>query len=386
MPIDYRQMVRAADADPRYAEYVKRQFERVQGNQLSQDYSGVEQSLMMAEQARRQQFENTPSDVPVPMRPPEYQAPSPLQQWKERNSAMMRSGNPALQKEAIANMQKIQEASISGPANQPASIQEFLYAKGQGYGGNFEDWKTLNKGGTTINMGGSDIITPADAANMVDSNGYPVTVPVGMTYAEARGKGWSFGKTATEGEAKTEGSVAASVDMLNRLAELTGAEDGAGMFGLSGVIENYRSGSDTGSALLNAALDTFGVKKTPQSVEAMAITTSLGNQLLQAFRGAAVGPAEKADFIKQLPTPGQSEGEFKANQALTLKNLQTIKDRKEKARGLGRGDTPKVNAPSDGLPEGATPYKRPIPTVGSIVNGFVYKGGDPTDKTSWSKQ
>lgn len=165
MTIDYRQMAMAMKKDPRYAQHIyamlDKQEAQKQSNQLVQAYARVEQSLMDAEAARRQQFENTPSDVPVPMRPPEYQAPSPLAQWRERNAAMMASGNPTLQGLAIEKMKKGFDASKS---DLPSAIREYQYAQSQGYEGSFKDWKdSLRDAGTTIDLGGKEYVNVNEA-------------------------------------------------------------------------------------------------------------------------------------------------------------------------------------------------------------------------------
>jgi len=96
-------LARAAAMDPKFAAKLQAMQ---QGNQLSSAYAGVEDFLRNKESDRRQAFESTPSDVPVPMRAPEYQGLSPIEQWKERNSAMMASGNPFLQERAAKQMDK----------------------------------------------------------------------------------------------------------------------------------------------------------------------------------------------------------------------------------------------------------------------------------------
>lgn len=145
--------------DPRYAAHIqsmlKNQQSMQQGNQLAQAYAGVEQSLMDAEAVRRKEFENTPSDVPIPMRAPEYKAPSPLEQWKERNSAMMASGNPALQKIAMENMAKIQEESLGKehtPSTSAKIAMDLGYKPGTKAFNNFVKAHAM-KSGTTVNIG-----------------------------------------------------------------------------------------------------------------------------------------------------------------------------------------------------------------------------------------
>lgn len=96
--------------DPAYAN-------KVNAQQLSKDYAGVGAFLKKQEAQRQQDFQNTPSDVASPLRAPEreYQAPSSLEQWVARNDAMMASGNPRLQEEALSNRKTIQTELIKPP-------------------------------------------------------------------------------------------------------------------------------------------------------------------------------------------------------------------------------------------------------------------------------
>lgn len=96
--------------DPEFAMYAKSQMAQqqsaVQGQQLAKAHAGVEDFLKQRELQRQETFRNTPSDVPIPMRAPEYKAPSGIEQWRERNNAMIASGNPFLQERAANQMDK----------------------------------------------------------------------------------------------------------------------------------------------------------------------------------------------------------------------------------------------------------------------------------------
>lgn len=72
-----------------------------------------------------------------------------------------------------------------------------------------------------------------------------------------------------------------------------------------------------------------------------ALTESLSNTLLQAMRGAQVGPKEQERFDRQLPRNGQSPEQFKANFELTRRNIQNLR------RGIV--DIRKLDAPENPL-------------------------------------
>jgi hypothetical protein len=66
--------------------------------------------------------------------------------------------------------------------------------------------------------------------------------------------------------------------------------------------------------------------------EAMALSEKLSTTLLQAIRGAQVGPMEQAKFEKQLPRLGQPESLFNENIKLTRDNLEYLSKRRAELR------------------------------------------------------
>lgn len=63
--------------------------------------------------------------------------------------------------------------TVQAPPSLPADIQGYEYAKAQGYGGSFENWKmdSARAGAAKIEMGGGDKASPSDVANMVYPDG-----------------------------------------------------------------------------------------------------------------------------------------------------------------------------------------------------------------------
>lgn len=110
------ELANAMQSDPNFAKLVidrinqKREFESA--SVLSQDYAGVEDFLKRKEEARVADFNAKPFTGQIPMRPDEYQGLSPLEAWRERNSAMMASGNPVLQEQALAQLKDLNTETL----------------------------------------------------------------------------------------------------------------------------------------------------------------------------------------------------------------------------------------------------------------------------------
>ncbi len=123
------------------------------GKDLAQASSGVEQFLKNQEVQRQETFRNTPSDVPVPMRAPEYQAPSGIEKFNNRRRAMMQSGNPALQEQAMA-MQRTGYKPPAAPSN-PNSYEEYIRTTARPTSEGYQKFlqEKQKASGTTIKMG-----------------------------------------------------------------------------------------------------------------------------------------------------------------------------------------------------------------------------------------
>lgn len=260
--------------------------------------------------------------------PQQPQGQDPLAEWKETIDKMMLSGNRTLQKEAMSMISQYhQKATTQTTADKPAtSIQEYEYAVKNGYKGSYTDWEQFSSPSTTINMNqGEKYLTHAQVKNMVDAEGEPITeAPAGMTMADVVEKGWKWKpELATASEAKEIAGRAVSVDMVEDLIKIASSTNGE-LYGWKGKLNSFLSGSTAGAVAMNEIFKGLGVPVNPKTVEAMSITHSLGNTLIQAMRGAQVGDKEKADFIKQLPVPGQTKEHFISNALLTIKNLKRM--------------------------------------------------------------
>lgn len=360
---------RAMAMSPQYAEYMMRD-RGSDPRTVAQAYAGVEEFLKRKQIADKVDFEQKAAmnfQVPQSLESmPQYQAPSPLELWGQKLSAMMQTGNPVLQKQAMSEMQamnkqstEIQKQDLSNAAKMARDMG--LTPGSEEYVDFIREY-AMKAGQTSIDLG-NKYLTASDYKNLRDSSGRPIpNAPAGMTWDDVKAKGYTFGNIATEGEAAAEGSMAASQDMLKRLEHLT--NNGADVTGIKGLIDDFRAGSGLTNATVDSLFTIFGKPKRPEDVEAHSISVALGNQLLQAFRGASVGPEEKEDFIKQLPTPGQPRDVFERNIQLTKKNLEIIMSKKRESRGYTTTGKTDIRTWTDGgyeyrmLPDGRTQRRK----------------------------
>jgi hypothetical protein len=223
-------------------------------------------------------------------------------------------------------------------------------------------------------------LTQFEMEHLVDKKGVPVPqVPLGFKRGDAAAQGLSVGKVSTETEAKTAASTVSSQDLAGKLSELR--SKGHNISGLSGAIIDYRSGNELLPAAINEGLTKLGYKVTPEQTQMVSYTKSLSNQLIQAMRGAQVGPAEQGAFEKSLPVAGQPEALFDQNLETTLHNLNILNERKAALRGLPNASTGKststVTGGVGGLPK--------VPPIGFVHKHHKFIGGDPSSPSSWEK-
>lgn len=139
----------------------------------------------------------------------------------------------------------------------------------------------------------------------------------------------------TEGEAMKAGQRETAVHDLRRLKELYAQR-------------KIDVGPVAGRALRASA--STGIDLSPEEAEAVSLEEGLSNTLLQAMRGAQVGPAEQKRFERQLPRLDQPDEVFKANIERTLRNLETLEQRRREMRS--GEETPQTAPPVDDDPLG----------------------------------
>jgi hypothetical protein len=264
-----------------------------------------------------------PNFGPLPM--------SELERWKRQIEGMITSGNPVLQKEGLSMLaQYRQQANSSIRDERTSGIKEYEYALSQGFRGSFQEWLALNPKGTTVNIGDKGF---SSNDTLVDENGNIVPIPPTMTRTQAAEQGLTYGNEQTAEEAKQSAAINTAQADLERLQTLL-TDHGADLSGPAGLVKEFRGGSSIAGSILNAAIDYTIGPMSPADVEALSTSLGLSNTILQAYRGAQVGPTEQILFNKQLPIPGQPREVLMANIERSKRNLALLQALKKQNRGF----------------------------------------------------
>lgn len=123
----------------------------------------------------------------------------------------------------------------------------------------------------------------------------------------------------TEAEAKGVGQGNNANQMGARLAELVRTD-------------KVKVGPVAGRALTGSTVT--GVKLSDEEAEFASLEENYSNSLLQAMRGAQVGPLEQEMFNKSLPRRNQPEKVFLENVRTTLGNIQRLNSAQQKIRAV----------------------------------------------------
>lgn len=167
---------------------------RMDPSAVAASSKSIEAFLKNKEGLRRKEYDAQaamPTDVPIPMAPPEmppYKELTPMEKWKQRNMAMLQSGNPVLQEQALKEQgtyaTKMAESTFSD--KRPNSFREFLQAaEDPEYLAFLQSMKAA--GATNIKMGEEKFLTSAEAdkMEMLGDDGWG-PLPTGLKYADVR--------------------------------------------------------------------------------------------------------------------------------------------------------------------------------------------------------
>ena len=246
-------------------------------------------------------------------------------QWAGNQGNMQNSNMSNLG--AMARQEQAQQYKTANPTETSGMKEYQLYRQQGGTLPWYEYKKNLNKAGA-VNLGGTQYTSPAEAKNLEYLDGKPVAPFTDKNTLAGRVRA----KTPmTAEEAKQQASAEVSIKMAKDLLGML--ESGMDLSGFEGWAEGERAGAGLSNIALDTALNTFGYTSDPQNVKGVAIAENLSNTVLQALRGAAVGPAEQERVDKQLPRPGQPLEVFRQNILLTIENLNMIQKSKQKSRG-----------------------------------------------------
>jgi len=263
-------------------------------------------------------------------------SPMLQKQWMDNNKQMQNnmsgSGSPKYMTMGVPGQPGMRVNAVVGQDGVPMPIGE-PWKQGSGVNVNVNGQKSYIKPGTVLE----------------DSKGNKVPVPVGMTEDEARAKGLMYGKALSDSAVNQQAAMGASNRMVGELTDLQ--DEGVDISGVKGFLEDARTGADAIGVATNIIMNYLDMPQTTKKARAVSTSKALSNQLLQAMRGAAVGPAEQAMFEKQLPVAGQPTKTYEQNLLLTARNLKYIRD---KTKEISKGVKAEVYNDTDGPMEGFT--------------------------------
>lgn len=386
---------RAMRASPQYAAYMMQTdaeraiAERSHPSAVAKSFSAIQQFMadkQRVDKAMLNQQYNSSFRAPQSLESfeqgrPQLKQPSPLEQWRMRLGAMMESGNPVLQKQAISEMQA-QSKQESTPATSTTSdaVKQYEYAVGQGYNGTFAQWKKDNKGaGTTVNVNGAaeKPYSISDLKNIkyLDEFGGGEVLP-GTYPSEVKGKvglrnavsGESSGKLAMMNTSQNEFPL---IDEL--------------LYKSDGKIDNFLVTS-------MYAIENIPITAAILKTDAGRLQAAFENGMQAITRtetGAAMNIDEIANVKRRfMPRPWDKE-EVQQQKVKAFKFF--INNATELLDPLRRGNqglTPVeiTDKAVNTLLNKAADKSINIPKKGDVVNGMEFIGTNPNNKDHWRKK
>lgn len=286
---------------------------RKQAESLKAAY-GQMGSLMQQAAAQRNQAFAQANPAQVPNRQQQAPAPTELENWKYRIDAMMNTGNPALQKEALEQMNQYQTTVTSATTSSaPNAVKEYQYAKQTGaFTGTFTDWKKMNQPKNYQPAGEVPLsVTDASKIEMPDGNGGWRKAKPGVTPNEIRTAGGRIGKSNSSTDAGRTAMLQTAKNQSPIIKEMMYTEDGQvdrATVNLAALL----SKDPTQGSVIGKTINNLTGMYTPQQVErAMQLKTALDTGFMAITRtetGAAMAK-EEIDHTKTrfMPSFGESD-------------------------------------------------------------------------------
>lgn len=262
--------------------------------QTADAYSRLQQELSSKYDKDKQIFEADPANAGQ-----QYKMPDPLTRWQEQVNAMIKSGNPVLQKEGLNQLSMYQQrATAATSVDAPSSVKEYQYAQGQGYQGSYQQWvldkAAANKSSVNVSVApAQQLLGLKDSMGLVNEQGeHP---PVGIPLGELPGRGYRPMLSETQRQAGTAGDVLqSSTAGLGQNLETGGTPT-------SNVVNELRTSPGVVGSVADTLLSAAGVPMTSTAVRFNNYKTSVTQQTVKLMSGASATEGEMATYRGMLP-------------------------------------------------------------------------------------
>lgn len=223
----------------------------------------------------------------------------------------------------------------------PAGVQEYEYAKAQGFPGTYADWEASKKGGMSLQVDP----TTGEVTFQQGGNIKPMT--------EAQSKDTTFATRA-----------AGALPLLDKFGDsLTSLSQSAG--GQVPMVGNYL--------------------KSPEYQQAEQAGKEFLQAILRKDTGAAITAGETAEYGSvYLPRPGDSPELLAQKKASRTRALEAMKAGMTPQAILAQEKALAASPNAPGAPVApAAPGVPGAPKAGAVEDGYRFKGGDPADQKNW---
>ena len=257
-------------------------------------YKRLQDELSSGYNQKKQAFEASPEN-----KGKQYQMPDVVTRWGDQINAMITSGDPVLQQNALQQLGNYQQriTSVQHGAEAPASIREYQYAQMQGYQGSFQDWlrAKAEAGRSSINVNIAKQDQPmsvSDAKQVVLPNG---ELAFGMTPNQAREAGGKIVLSDTQHQAGTAGDVlAANQQLLEQ--NLNPSKNK-----VEAVTNELRTMPNVFGTVINAGMNLSGIPMSDKAAKFELAKGNISQQQLKLMSGASATESEMQQYRDKLP-------------------------------------------------------------------------------------
>lgn len=274
-------------------------------------YKRLQDELSSGYNQQKQAFEADPAN-----KGKQYQMPDAVTRWGDQINAMIQSGDPILQQNALQQLGAYQQraTAVAQGAEAPSSVREYQFAQQQGYQGSYQDWirAKAEAGRSSVNVAvnqGEKPISISDLKQLILPNGQQV--PPGTTYADLPKLGAQIQLSDTQRQAGTAGDILAENQQL--LSQNLNPSQTKG----EAVANELRTMPNTVGAVLNAGMNLAGIPMSDRAAKFEIAKNNISQQQLKLMSGASASEQEMQSYKDKLPkfTDSPSVQQLKFKQA-----------------------------------------------------------------------